>query len=312
MNLIIVREPGSAQSQTYQFDGRNGLFVLTASVLLLCAIVMTAGIFLGTKVFGPRALQAELQESQQALASQQLQLAEIKAASERDINALALRLGRLQAEATRLKALGDRLARDGKVQSEEFDFSREPGVGGPEVPVANAAAMTTSTLGTSIESLESEYLAHAQQLNLLERIMLDSEVERAMLPAGMPVATGFMVSNYGTRHDPFTGRLTMHAGIDFDGHKGQDIMAVAGGVVIFSGVMGGYGYVVDIDHGNGYLTRYAHNSKNVAKLGQAVRAGEVIAKMGSTGRSTGDHSHFEVHLNGHPVNPIDFVRKIRG
>jgi len=131
------------------------------------------------------------------------------------------------------------------------------------------------------------------------------------MPAGIPVRYGYSSSGFGTRTDPFSGRTEFHTGVDFNGPAGSDVLAVAGGVVSFVGVRDGYGNVVEIDHGNGYVTRYAHNQRNLVDVGRTVRGGDVIAKMGSTGRATGNHVHLEVFLNDKLVNPTEYVRKLR-
>jgi murein DD-endopeptidase MepM/ murein hydrolase activator NlpD len=146
---------------------------------------------------------------------------------------------------------------------------------------------------------------------LLENLLVDRDLEAEFMPSGMPVRSGFMASNFGTRIDPFNGSRAFHAGVDFDGNKGTDILTVASGVVIFAGRHPSYGNMIDIDHGNGYVTRYAHNDKNLVKVGDVVTAGQLVAKMGSTGRATGSHLHFEVWFEGKAINPKKFVSVIR-
>lgn len=239
--------------------------------------------------------------------AQRERVVDVEAESQRELDALALQVGRLQAQATRLNALGERLAEVGKLDQGEFNFGQAPGIGG----VDESGASTPLPIAGSIASLRDEFDRQEAQLGVLESMLLDRSVESALLPAGWPVAQGYIVSGFGTRVDPFTGQRANHLGIDFDVPVGSDIMAVAEGVVTYSGVRSGYGNVVEIDHGNGYMTRYAHNSRNVAELGARVHIGDVIAKVGSTGRSTGPHCHFEVWRNGRPVNPMAYVRSPR-
>lgn len=248
------------------------------------------------------ALRAQIELQKDALGS-------LEKDSRRNIDALAMQLGQLRAQATRLNALGDRLTQVGKLDDGEFDFVSEPALGGPE----EALALDGSPLplGNDIESLRAEFGRQEAQLGVLEDLLFDRKIENALLPTGMPVAHGYIASRYGTRTDPITGRQAVHLGVDFDVPMGSDVLAVAEGVVIYSAVRNGYGNVVEIDHGNGYMTRYAHNSRNVAQVGTRVHVGEVIAKVGSSGRSTGPHCHFEVWLNGRPVNPMAYVRSTR-
>jgi murein DD-endopeptidase MepM/ murein hydrolase activator NlpD len=237
-------------------------------------------------------------------------LRKVQASVARDMDALALRLGRLQAEAMRLNALGERLAKMGHLDDSEFNFSAEPALGGPPAS-KSMAAMSLPDVTSALDLLEDQLGDQAERLGVLEAVLLDEKLEQSLLPAGMPIRQGFISSRYGNRTDPFTGRSEFHAGVDFNGTRGQDILAVASGVVSFAGRKPGYGNVVEIDHGNGYMTRYAHNDRNVGEVGDPVKAGEVIAKMGASGRATGTHVHFEVWLNGRIVNPAQYITAIR-
>ncbi|HEX6832802.1 MAG TPA: M23 family metallopeptidase [Rudaea sp.] len=239
------------------------------------------------------------------IVQQKDQVTSLETTSRRDLDALAMQLGSLQAQATRLNALGQRLTQIGKLDDGEFDFNEPPAMGGPEDPAAATHALDSS-LSNNISDLRARFQREETQLNVLENLLLDRKVDRALLPSGYPVV-GYIGSGYGVRTDPINGFSEHHAGLDFDAPMGSDITAVAEGVVTFVGDKAGYGNVVEIDHGNGYMTRYAHNSRNVAKVGDRVHAGQIIAKVGMTGRATGPHCHFEVWLNGHAVNPLTYV-----
>jgi murein DD-endopeptidase MepM/ murein hydrolase activator NlpD len=242
--------------------------------------------------------------------AQQRALEQLKVVTQRDLDALAVKLGELQAQATRLNALGERLTRAGKLDDGEFNFAEPPAVGGPEdaTPIAHTAE---PALQGSIDELKERFGRQQAQLEVLENLLLDRKVDSNLLPCCMPVRWGYIASYFGGRPDPFYGSSAFHSGIDVDAPTGTDIHAVAEGVVTWSGVRPGYGNVIEVDHGNGYMTRYAHNSKNVAEVGERVHVGDTIAKVGSTGRSTGSHVHFEVWLNGRVVNPIAYVRSQR-
>jgi murein DD-endopeptidase MepM/ murein hydrolase activator NlpD len=240
---------------------------------------------------------------------QKTELGSVETDSRRNLDALAMQIGQLRAQATRLNALGDRLTQVGKLEDGEFDFVSEPALGGPEDAVAESSSPLP--MGADIESLRAEFGRQEAQLGVLENLLFDRKIDNAMLPTGMPVAHGYVASGYGTRTDPITGRQAVHLGVDFDVPIGSDVLAVAEGVVTYSAERNGYGNVVEIDHGNGYMTRYAHNSSNVVEVGTRVHVGQVVAKVGSTGRSTGPHCHFEVWLNGRPVNPMAYVRSTR-
>jgi murein DD-endopeptidase MepM/ murein hydrolase activator NlpD len=234
---------------------------------------------------------------------------QLEGSSRRNMDALAVQLGALQARALRLDALGERLARAGKLDEAEFNFAAAPAQGGPEDPNATPHPLDAS-LAANIDQLRDQFQLEETRLNVLEELLLDRSVDNALLPKGYPVASGYIGSGFGMRTDPINGAVEHHLGLDFDAPVGSAIRAVADGVVSWSGERTGYGNVVEIDHGNGYMTRYAHNRKNLVRVGQRVHAGEEIAYVGETGRATGPHCHFEVWLRGKPVNPLSYVNSV--
>jgi murein DD-endopeptidase MepM/ murein hydrolase activator NlpD len=227
--------------------------------------------------------------------------------AQNDLDALALRLGDMQAHVIRLDALGARLVEMANLDQEEFSFELPPGRGGP------------AELGTSQPQTQADFLAQLEQLaaqlddrevklKALENLLMEGSLQARVHPAGRPVTEGWISSYFGYRNDPITGRRAFHEGIDFAGKLGEDVRAVAAGVVVWSGYKHGYGNLVEIRHANGYSTRYGHNKKILVRAGETVQKGQRIALMGSTGRSTGPHVHFEVLHNGKRVNPLKFVR----
>ncbi len=306
MNVIIVA--GFLKSPL-KLQLRDPRFVLLASIGLI--FVLSCGATLGWFLRASDTLMLQQVElAQQAIQQQQSQLTEVRAKAEQDLNALAAKLGQLQAHANRLNALGERLTEIGKLNDGEFDFGSAPGLGGPEA-LDTVSDTQQHDLTDSLEALALQFSAQEQQLDVLEQVLRDRDLEAALMPTGSPVRAGYASSTYGMRIDPFTGRSHFHAGVDYNGPRGTEILAVADGVVRFAGRSAGYGNTVEIDHGNGYVTRYAHNQENLAAEGARVRAGDVIAKMGSSGRSTGSHVHIEVLHNGRAVNPVPFLRKAR-
>ncbi len=241
---------------------------------------------------------------QAKVAHQQTELAQAQRASQAQVNALAARLGELQAQATRLNALGERLTQMGKLKDGEFDFDEPVGVGGGDEPVND---MPVQSLKQDLGQLEQQFSASGQQLNVLASLMFDHQLEQNSVPSRMPIRNTYITSGFGGRADPFDGGSAFHKGVDFHANVGDPVMSVADGVVSYAGVRGGYGNVVEVDHGNGYVTRYAHNSRLVVKVGDLVRAGQQVAKAGSSGRSTGAHVHFEVWADGRVVNPRKFL-----
>ena len=155
-------------------------------------------------------------------------------------------------------------------------------------------------LGTEMEDRE-------QKLSVLETLLMSRSLRERVMPSGRPIEEGWLSSKYGKRNDPFTGKQDFHKGLDFAGKKGSAVMAVGDGVVTWSGKRTGYGNLVEISHGNGYVTRYGHNQSHLVEMGETVKKGQQIALMGSSGRSTGPHVHFEVLRDGKTVNPAKYT-----
>ncbi|MEE7547110.1 peptidoglycan DD-metalloendopeptidase family protein, partial [Xanthomonas sp. Kuri4-1] len=235
---------------------------------------------------------------------QQGELARVQRDAQAQVNALAARLGELQAQATRLNALGERLTQMGKLEDGEFDFNEPVGVGGGDEPSQD---MPVKDLKEDLGQLERQFSASGQQLNVMASLLFDHQLEQNSVPSRMPIRNTYITSGFGGRADPFSGGSANHKGIDFHASVGDPVMSVADGVVSYSGVRGGYGNVVEVDHGNGYVTRYAHNSRLTVKVGDLVRAGQQVARAGSSGRSTGAHVHFEVWKDGRVMNPRKFL-----
>lgn len=240
------------------------------------------------------------------LETQTREIEEAKRRTGEDLEALGRRLGELRAHVIRLDALGRRLVQMGGLDDGEFDFSHSPAQGGPE-PIDGSVAIEGGQFNHALDELQHQLADRERQLTVLEDVMLTRKLQDQVRPEGSPVSSGWVSSYFGRRTDPFTGRIAHHRGVDFAGKHGAPINAVAAGVVIYSGDRYGYGLLVEIDHGGGLATRYGHNSENLVSVGDTVERGEVIARMGATGRATGPNLHFEVHRNGRPANPLDFV-----
>lgn len=221
------------------------------------------------------------------------------------LNALAARLSKLQGHVLRLDALGERLAGMAGLDDLEFGVEHPPGMGGPE-PVYQQD-MEAADFITALDRLSSDLDERADKLRAVEQLLLTRNLQEQIMPAGTPVKGGWISSWFGMRTNPISGRKEMHEGIDFAGRPGSTVHAAADGVVTWSGPRGGYGNMVEISHGDGYVTRYAHNKENLVQLGQRISKGDSIARMGSTGRSTGTHVHFEVVHDGKVVNPKNYI-----
>ena len=264
--------------------------------------VLAVGVLLGA---GGRSVvgMAEVEALQAADAGRQAELDKVRREAQHEVNALGARLSDLQAQANRLNALGARLTRAGQLQDGEFEFDQPVGQGGS----GRARDMPPAELRRSIALLEHQFGDADTQLSVLEALLFNRQLDRSALPSRDPIANSYITSGFGGRADPFGGGRQFHKGIDFEADVGDPVLAVADGVVSYSGVRSGYGNVIEIDHGNGYVTRYAHNSALDRSVGDLVRSGQQIARAGSTGRSTGAHVHFEVWQDGAVVNPRKFL-----
>ena len=303
MNVIIVSRFFRAPKKL-SFGNPKVAASAAGVVLTLLAIAFGTG-FAARGANG--AASAEITQLKQSLSQQQGELKAAREDAQREINAVAARVGELQAQANRLNALGERLTHDGKLSDGEFNFDRVPGMGGAET----VEDMPAGDLLKGLDELQAKFNDSGEQLSVLESMLYNQQLQLSAIPSGRP-STGYITSGFGTRSDPFNGGRVHHLGIDFNANTGDPVRAAAGGVVSFAGVKSGYGNVVEIDHGNGYSTLYGHNSRLVVRVGDIVRAGQQLAKAGSTGRSTGPHVHFEVHVNGRPVNPRKFLDKVSG
>lgn len=233
---------------------------------------------------------------------------EAQVAADRKMTALTVRMAELQARLTRIDALGERLVDVAKLHNGEFDFSAAPAVGGPQ-EVSHEEAFAKPDFVTTLDQLARDVEQREQQLEILESLLANRKIQKEVYLAGRPVKWGWMSSRFGRRTDPFSGRLAWHQGVDFAGKDGSDIISVGSGVVTWAGDRYGYGLLVEVNHGGGYSTRYAHAKEINVKVGDIVQKGQTVALMGSTGRSTGPHVHFEVLRNGKAVDPTRYVNR---
>ena len=227
------------------------------------------------------------------------------------LNAMAVRLGELQAQLARLDGLGQRLARSAGLKPQDLQGLEPgtiPGRGGAIVTTLPIRDYSVTEFAGILETLKGQLDGRAEQFGVLETALDRNFARRQFMPSQKPVADGWYSSNFGYRIDPFTGQNTFHEGIDFPAETGTPIIAAAGGRVVAAGLHAQYGRMVEIDHGNGLITRYAHASQLNVRQGDVVVRGQRVATVGSTGRSTGPHLHFEVRLNGVPQNPARFLQ----
>jgi murein DD-endopeptidase MepM/ murein hydrolase activator NlpD len=280
------------------------LLALGGSALLLAAAVFLLGLVLGRFLL---AGSAQSREFARALAQQQHEIQAARGQIDGKVDALAARVGTLNAQLIRLDALGRRLTDLAGLDHGEFDFDKPPPAGGPEGAESPGGSAQVPELTGVLDSLQSQVEDRERQLSVLESLLASRKLGQRMLPGGLPLIGGWVSSPFGYRSDPFTGHGAFHAGVDFAGTPGSRVVAVGPGVVSFSGYKSGYGNVVEITHPTGYMTRYGHNSVNLVHAGENVQRNQAIAIIGSTGRSTGTHVHFEVERGGQVLNPMRYL-----
>jgi murein DD-endopeptidase MepM/ murein hydrolase activator NlpD len=299
------------------FSKRNGharqlnVHPLTLASLVVAVLGIVGGAFGAGMSLGRDGSASEFAFGQAAhwshvLAKQREEIADLKQQVKVRTDAIAIQLGDMKAHVIRLDALGQHLTAMAGIKSSEFNFGHDPPQGGPEKDIPGARPQI-GDISSMLKNLQSQIDLSGSQLSALENVILSRQLGQEIHPEGRPVSTGYESSGFGERVDPFTGGEEFHEGIDFAAPEGTRIHAVAAGIVTWAGPRGGYGNMVQIDHGNGYATRYGHAERVLVHVGEMVSRGDPIALVGDTGRSTGPHVHFEVLKNGHEVNPARFV-----
>ena len=292
---------------TLQNLAKNKNLLLAAGFVLFSGLMFVAG-----RQTAPVSdhLLGDLAALKLQIQTQQREVDRLRQNNELSVNALSVRLAELQAASTRLDALGERLAQMGQLSLDEFDFSQPAPMGGSG-DLDTLGPYSEADLRVAVLTLSDKLRRQSSQLDALQSLMVNRQLESDLTPTGWPVSKGWISSRYGERSDPITGERTMHWGYDFTGKPGSDVLSVASGVVTWAGPRATYGNTVEIDHGNGYITRYAHNKDLSVRAGDHVTAGQLIASLGSTGRVSGPHVHFEVIKDGARINPRNFVKQLR-
>jgi murein DD-endopeptidase MepM/ murein hydrolase activator NlpD len=309
MNIIIVGQR-HGRSKTISL-GPLARWALTLSLAVLPFSMGAAGYYLTMMLadeglFGPETAKAWEQD----LTQQRKELDAIREQTDEQLVGLTSRMAQLQTRLTRLDALGERLIDRSKLDKGEFNFGHLPAIGGP-IRGQEGSVYQAPDIITVLDELSHQIDSREQQLEVLDSILGEKKITSDTFVAGLPINKGWMSSRYGMRTDPFTGRLAWHAGVDFAGKTGSDIVSVASGVVTWASKRYGYVLLVEVNHGNGYKTRYAHCDEAIVKVGDVVRKDQVLALMGSSGRSTGPHVHFEVYKNGRTVDPAAYIHRTR-
>ena len=261
----------------------------------------------------PQQAQLSEHETSKILTALEKQMSTVKQIKEKysnytvDVDALTKKLGELEAETYRLRALGVRVVKMAKLDSSEFNFNIKPGRGGSAERSNTDDISTASELMRSVMQLEKVLSIEQQMMAGMSKVVQGRLLDEEIKPSGKPVAKGYVSSSYGYRRDPFNGRSRLHKGVDFAAKTGTHIYSVAAGVVSFVGRKGGYGNAVEVDHGNGLVSRYGHLSKPKVAIGALVKKGDLIALSGSTGRSTGPHLHLEILKQGKQIDPSKYL-----
>jgi len=307
MNVVIFGK-GFGKPRQLNLSG-----VSVWAVAVVCAGIVSAFGFAGGHWFstmkGSGVSMTEVAQLSDELQVQRDSIQSIRQGNEDTLDALAIRMAQMNARVIRLDALGRRLTDMADLEDGEFDFNSAPALGGPEEPVATGSNVAIPELVESMAAFDEQLDNREAQLGVLESVLMGQNLKDRVYPQGRPVGSGWISSYFGKRTDPFTGKPANHTGIDFAGKLGDPVAAVADGVVTWSADRYGYGVMVEINHGNGYSTRYAHNAENLVAVGDEVKKGQAVARMGETGRATGPNLHFEVLKDGRRVNPVNFIRE---
>jgi len=297
MKLILLRQSGHAVTVRLS---RPRLAALGALGLVLASLPVLAAVHLLTNPLD----RTYIADWRDRIAEQQTELKSLESVAAAESQAVGRQLAGMQARLMRMEALGARVAEVASLDEGEFTFDETPATGGPDGSVRPLAGFelkdALAELSISLKRRESE-------LEVLESLLLDREYDTSTEVVGRPVARGWVSSPFGQRVDPFSGGTAWHSGLDFTARPGTEVRAAAAGIVIFAAYRADYGNTIEINHGDGYVTRYAHQKELKVATGDVVKRGQGIGTVGATGRASGPHLHFEVLKNGRHVDPRRYI-----
>jgi murein DD-endopeptidase MepM/ murein hydrolase activator NlpD len=302
MNVMILFSRSIGKVRHLNLSHPLALSLVTVAALGILVTIFALGLQIGERSMARMALL----NPGAAVRAQQAEVAALKSQLQDRVDALAMRLGVMNAHVIRLNALGKRLTEMAHINSREFNFDDDPPQGGSDSDGVGHGAQVPD-LTVMIDDLGRRIDSRSGQFAALENVILGRQLSQEIKPSGRPVREGYISSSFGERMDPFNGEDAFHKGVDFASDAGADVLAVASGIVTWSGPREGYGNLVEINHGNGYITRYAHAARTLVTVGDEVERGQAVAVVGSTGRSTGPHLHFEVVKDGRQIDPMAFV-----
>ena len=307
MNKITIIKHEKTGIVQYPLSDKKIQIKLIAVFTAFSLFVFATGTLLGSYVFSTSGNeQSQIKDLQATVELRQQELIQHKKSVQNDIDSMTLQIGKLMAQSTRLNALGTRLTTVADIDQEDFNLTEEPGIGGADLELTGEIN-TPQSLYENLFNLEDTFNQQQENFNILAQLLNEQNVDQNATPHILPLDKGWISSYYGKRIDPFTGQQASHSGMDYSGGYKSTILAAADGVVVWAGKRSSYGNMVEIDHGNGFMTRYAHADSISVELGQKVNAGDTIAIMGKSGRATSEHLHFEILKNGHKVNPLPFI-----
>ncbi|QJR13863.1 M23 family metallopeptidase [Usitatibacter palustris] len=302
MNIILVSD-SLAKSRSVSLSQTQVLLI--GFGVLVAGFALAVATYVVTMKFAVDMRNPYLRSLLAALHEEQLKKNE--AEMKDNLTAMAVKVGELQARILRLDAFGERLAKAANIKREEFRFDEKPGQGGPSVSGGMGRELTVGEFQQMLSEISRVLDDRSDKLGVLDSFLMDDRLARKTIPTTLPITAGYYSSNYGQRIDPINGRSTFHTGVDLIAPAGTAVLSAAGGVVSAVEFQAEYGNIVDVDHENGLTSRYAHLSKSMVKVGDVVMKGQQIALVGSTGRVTGPHLHFEVREKGIPLNPNKFL-----
>lgn len=307
MRLILISDKnGQRNRSTFTID----ISILVLGIMMLCIICTGLGAMFVKSTTPPVLISDERLTS--VASDSQAEIETIRNEAQAQIDSYNAYLANIQARLIRLDAMGQRLTNLAGIEN-EFDFSENVGMGGVEESFDendNNQTFSQPEFMQKLNELSDRISTREKQLSILQTLIVKDSIRQENYISGYPVKNAYISSPFGVRIDPITGRAKGHKGIDFSAPRGTKIMAVAAGVVTFSGIRNGYGNVVEISHVDGYKTIYAHNQTNLVKAGDLVQTDQPIAVVGSSGRATGPHVHFEVVRNNQPINPMSYITRV--
>ncbi|QJR80018.1 peptidoglycan DD-metalloendopeptidase family protein [Alteromonas pelagimontana] len=286
---------------TITLVGKHRRYRRSISVRTLVSLTVLSSLFMLVSSRSTESVSenlARVKLAQQATSKEQAELDALKLQTQAQLQVLAVHLATLQAQVSQLDEQGNFIAEELGMKAADLEVFK-PDIS-PKDPIDDPLMQQIAVMQQSLDS-------KTQQLNMLESLVRGHHIQLQSQLSGRPVGSGWLSSYYGMRADPFTDKPAMHQGVDFAGASGDDVVATAAGIVTWAGTRHGYGELVEIEHGNGLITRYGHNRTLNVSIGDIVTKGQVIAEMGNTGRSTGAHVHYEVIRGGQQIDPLPFV-----